>query len=254
MSNTKSPLRKYLILIFVLLVIEVAPRIGSLVANRFQSQLRFLDPDQVFSWGIIHHLTQLLIVLLIMIAWPQKPLREWGFRVGDSQKGLRWISWFSIIWIGIYTILTIVNISQNNQITTYYDVTNARNLFGELTFRGFLVGLSEETVFRSFPITLLIVYWSAKIELFHIRSIRVNISHAGILSVVFFIYAHIAFNYYPFEIITFDIVQLISAAGLGILYAVVFEQTKSIYYPAIIHSISDVIPVLSLVIISLVNK
>ncbi|MCA9960294.1 MAG: CPBP family intramembrane metalloprotease [Anaerolineales bacterium] len=254
MSTKKSLLQRYSILIFVFLVIELAPRIGSFLANRFQSRLSFLDPDQVFSWGIIHHLAQFLIVLLIMIVWPRKPLREWGFRRGNLHKGIRWIGWFSVVWIGFYTVLTVINIRQHNQLVTYYDVTDMRNLWGELIFRGLLVGISEETLFRSFPITLLSVYWYKEMELFRTRSMQVRLSQAGIISVVLFVYAHIAFNYYPFEIIAFNVVQLITAAGLGILYVIVFDDTKSIYYPAIIHSISDVIPVLSLVILSLVNK
>jgi membrane protease YdiL (CAAX protease family) len=254
MPTTKTPFRKVFTLLFVFIVIEAAPRIGSLLADHFQPRLRFLDPDQVFSWGIIHHFTQLLIVLLIMIAWPEKPLREWGFRAGDSQRGLRWVGWFTLIWIGIYTVLTLVNIVQNNQIAAYYDVTHPRNLLGELAFRGLLVGISEETVFRAFPIMLLVTCWSAEIELFRIRSFRVKISQAGILAVVFFVYAHIGYNYYPFEITYFNPVQLFTAAGLGILYAVIFEDTRSIYYPALIHSISDVVPVLSLALISLANS
>lgn len=242
-------LKKYLLLLFVFLVIEFSPWVGTHLADAFNPYLVFLDPEKVFTWGILHHLFQMLIPLAIMIIWPGRSLRDWGFQWGDYKKGIKWIFWFSIIWSGIYIVLTIINIVYHNTPAVYYDVTNTRNFIGELSFRGLVVGLSEETLFRAFPITILILYWSRKVSVFGFK-----VSHAGIIAMIFFCYAHIGYHLYPFEIYHFNILQLITAAGLGLLYAIVFENTQSIVYPAIIHSISDVLPVVSLYVLYLVNN
>jgi len=237
------------LLILVFVILEFTTRIASKCASLLQHYFLFIDPDKVFSWGIIHHSIQMLILLGIMLLWlPHKPLQEWGYRIGDFRKGIKWIFWFSLVWGGIYLILTITNIVLKNTPVSYYDVTNNRNLIGELSFRGLLVGLSEETLFRAFPITVLAVFWSRKLNIFRFR-----LSQAGIIAAVIFVYAHISYSFYPFIIHNIDYVQLMSAAVLGLLYAIVFEETQSILYPIIIHNISDVFPVLSLYILHIVN-
>ncbi len=238
-KTSSLSVEKYLLILFVILVIEFAARTGSLLANHFQNLLSFIDPNHAYSWGILHHIVQFLIPLLIMIFWPRRSLKDWGFRIGDVHKGLKWIYGFTLIWIGIYSAITVVYLLQNSMPKVYYDVTNMRSFFGELGFRAFIVGLSEETLFRAFPITILIVFWNRRINIF-----RFTISQAGIIAAVIFCYAHIGYYVYPFQITHFNVVQLFTAAGLGLFYAIVFEETKSILYPIIIHSISDVIPVL----------
>ena len=110
------------------------------------------------------------------------------------------------------------------------------------------MGLSEETLFRAFPITVLIVILNRRFNIFHLK-----ISQAGVIAALLFCYAHIGYHIYPFEIYSFHISQLFTAAGLGLLYAVIFEETKSILYPMIIHSVSDVIPVLGVFALQVIN-
>jgi membrane protease YdiL (CAAX protease family) len=249
MEASISRVKNYLLLLFVLLVIEFSPRIGSLIADHFQSIIALGAPNHVLSWEIIHHIIQLLIPLAIMIAWPNRSLKDWGFRIGDAQKGWKWVFGFTLAWFGIYVVVMVITIAQKTIPHVYYDVSNTRSLLGELGFRTFIVGLSEETLFRAFPITLLIIYWNRKFNIF-----RFKISQAGIIAAVLFTYAHIGYYFYPFEIIHFNLGQLFAAAGLGILYAAVFEETKSIWYPIIIHSIADIIPVLGLFVLQFIVK
>lgn len=249
MEASASRVEKYLLLIFVFLVIEFAPRAGSLLADHFQYLFSFIDPDHTFSWEIIHHVVQLLIPLFIMIFWPDSSLKDWGFRLGNTHKGMKWVYGFTLIWLGIYSVITIVYLLQNSIPKVYYDVTNMRSLFGELGFRAFIVGISEETLFRAFPITLLIIFWNRRVNIF-----RFTVSQAGIVAAVLFCYAHVGYHIFPFEITHFNPDQLFTAAGLGLLYAIVFEETKSILYPIIIHSISDVIPVLGVFVLQVLKN
>jgi len=249
MESISSRDRNVLLFIIVILVIEFAPRIGTLIADRYKYLLGFMDPEHVFSWEIIHHIVQLLIPLAIMIFWPGRSLRDWGFKIGDSRRGMKWVFGFTLVWFGIYFLITLAYIVHHAIPNVYYDVTNTRNFLSELGFRTFLVGLSEETLFRAFPITILIVFLNRKINIF-----RFNISQAGIIAAILFCYAHVAYQIYPFKIINYNIAQLFTAAGLGLIYAIVFEETKSILYPIIIHSISDVIPVIDVFMLQVMNK
>jgi len=249
METLSSRVRNIFLFLIVLLVIEFAPRIGSLVAFHYQQWLVFIDPEQTFSWEVIHHVVQLLIPLAIMILWPGRSMRDWGFRLGDSRTGWKWVFWFTVIWFGIYFVITIPYIIQHIVPKVYYDVTNPRNLLGELSFRAFIVGISEETLFRAFPITILIVFLNRRYKIFHF-----SISQAGIIAAILFAYAHIGYQIQPLEITHLNIPQLFTAAVMGLLYAIVFEETKSILYPILIHSISDVIPVLGIYALSVINR
>jgi len=238
---------KYIILLIVLIIIELTTRFAVYIADIFLPFFSFIDPEKVFMWGILHHIFQLIIPLLIIFLLFRN-LKKVGFQFGDVNKGKKFIIYFSLVWVGIYAIITIYNIIMQNIPQTYYDVTNLRNLFGELFFRGFIVGFSEEIVFRVFPITLLLLAgWKKEFSIF-----KWNITSAGIISTIIFAYAHIGYNFHPFIVYHFNILQIFTAFGLGLFYAIVYKETKSIYYPIIIHSISDLIPVISLFIISIV--
>lgn len=234
--------KKIVFTTLVILVLLFAPRIGTLVATYLNPYFSSIDPDKIFMWGIVHHIVQALVPVLLVLMWKKELFRDWGFTIGDKKLGLKWIGWFTLIWIVIYAGINTVNVLNHNIPETYYDVTNTRNLFGELFFRGVIVGPSEEILFRSFAIGLLLAAGYTKTsDIFGFK-----ITTAGIIAAVLFALAHIGFSFYPFTVYYFDIVQVVTALGFGLLYAIVLHQTKSIYYPMIIHSISDVIPVISL--------
>ncbi len=233
--------------LLVLLVIIVAPISGKFAANNLSPCFQVIDPDRKYIWGIIHHVVQAIIPLTIMIFWNNKSLKDWGFVIGNKRLGLQFTGWFTLIWILLYLVITLVNIAYQNSPEVYYDVTNTRNLLGELVFRGLIVGPSEEILFRSFPIIIMITAGFNHIN----KIFGFKITHAGVISAFLFAMAHISMSLFPFEVYYFDPVQVITAMGLGILYAIVFHNTKSIIYPMAIHSISDIVPVLSLYFIHL---
>lgn len=241
--------KKTFLTTLVILVLLIAPRIGTLVADYLNPFFSSIDPDKKFMWGIIHHIVQVLVPIFLVLIWGKELFRNWGFTIGYKTLGLKWVGWFTLVWIIIYAGINTFNLINNNIPEVYYDVTNTRNLFGELFFRGVIVGPSEEVLFRSFPIVLLLTAGYTKTtDIFGFK-----ITCAGIISAVLFALAHIGFNFYPLEVYHFNIVQIITALGLGLLYAIVFHQTKSIYYPMIIHSISDLIPVFAIYLLHLMR-
>ena len=89
--------------------------------------------------------------------------------------------------MGINTVIFF----SNNVPEVYYDVTDTKNLLGELFFRGFIVGPSEEILFRSFPIVLLHVAGFTKTT--YIFGFK--ITNAGIIASVIFALAHVSFSF-----------------------------------------------------------
>lgn len=239
---------KTILTTLVILILLLAPRLGTSVADYLNPFFTSIDPDKKFMEGIVHHIVQALVPFFLILLWKKEFFEGWGFTLGNKTLGLKWVGWFTLIWILIYVGINTFNHFANNVPEVYYDVTNTRNLLGELFFRGFIVGPSEEILFRSFPIILLLTAgFTNKTDIFGFE-----ITSAGIIAAVLFALAHIGFNFYPFEVYQFNIVQVVTALGFGLLYAIVFHQTKSIYYPMIIHSISDVIPVLALYVLSFI--
>ena len=233
----------------VIIVTLVAPRIGTLVADKLNPLFTVVDPDKKFMWGIVHHIIQALVPIFLVLIWNKDFFKEWGLRWGNRSLGWKWVGWFTLVWTLIYVGINTYNLLTNNTPEAYYDVTNSRNFFGELFFRSFVVGPSEEILFRSFPIVLLLsAGFVKKTDIFGFE-----ITHAGIIAAILFALAHIGFNFYPFEIYHLSMVQVVTSLGFGLLYAIVFHQTKSIYYPMIIHSVSDVIPLLALYVLHLFN-
>jgi len=238
---------KFLSLSVVVLVLILAPRFGTLVADHTMPYFDSIDPDRRFMWGIVHHIAQALVPVIFIFVWKKSLFNQWGFCLGDAKVGWQWVLWFTVVWLGVYLGLTAFNIFQGISPEVYYDVTNPRNFFGELLFRGVIVGPSEEILFRAFPISILLASGLSKNH----KIFNQNITQAGIISAVLFALAHIGFNFSSFEVYHFNFVQLTTSLGFGLLYAIVYQKTKSLYYPILIHSISDVVPVLSLFMIKL---
>ena len=94
----------------------------------------------------------------------------------------------------------------------------------------FLSGPSEEILFRALPIAVYMHYMNEKS--------KADSWIAIILSSLLFAIAHIDLVYF-----TFSWFQVLYAFVLGIVYGLVLRKTKSIIYPMIMHSMSNVISV-----------
>lgn len=242
--------QKIIDVFLVLVVVLFAPRIGTLVADNLITYFTGIDPDKKFMWGIIHHIVQALIPITVVLVWNRNLFKDWGLNWNNQKSGFKWVGWFTFVWTLLYVVINTINFMNRHIPEAYYDVNNTRNFLGELFFRGFIVGPSEEILFRSFPIVLLLrAGFNKKTDIFGFE-----ITHAGILAALLFSLAHIGFQFYPFTVYHFSFVQVATALGFGLLYAIIFHQTKSIYYPMIIHAVSDVIPVAALYILHAISS
>ncbi|MDZ7792960.1 MAG: CPBP family intramembrane glutamic endopeptidase [Spirochaetia bacterium] len=243
-----NSLKKASLLVFVIIVLILSPQLGKIVANNFASFFSVIESDRIFVYPMIHHLVQALIPLVIILVLCKKiPLRDWGFQIGNKKKGIKSVLWISVGWLLINILIIYLGIFKGMISQVYYDVTNNRNLFGEFIFRLFS-GPSEELLFRAFPIKLLLIAgFSQKTDIFGFE-----ITKAGIIAAIIFSLAHIHYTIYPTIAITnIDFLLLVTTLGFGLIYAIVFQKTKSIYYPMIIHSIVNIFGLFSVYIIHL---
>lgn len=219
--------------IIIALLLLGLPLIAGYIANEFPAPK--LDPNGVFSWISVHHIAQaFMFIPIILIVKIMKPNLNFGFNLGNKKRGLRYVYKFTLFFL-LYTIISFSVVLLTNTFNTYNFPLNTKNIFGYLGFQLLLSGPSEEILFRSFGITVIAIFFQKRI-------FNGKVSVANIIAGVIFGLAHIGIFFTPFSI-SFNIVQVVYALVLGIIYGDAYEKTGSVIYPMMIHSISNVIAV-----------
>lgn len=208
------------------------PRLAGFVADGFDYS--HVDPDGAFAWISVHHIVQALIFLVIMAVIFQRRATRFGFGWGDRKVGFYWVRLFALIFCG-YILVALVIVSVTGTFQPFPYPLTERNIAGQLGFQLLLSGPSEELIFRAFAITMLGFY--VKGGLFHGA-----LSYANILAALIFALAHVGFTFAPFTV-SYNPFQLVYATALGLAYGVCYEQSKSMYYPMMMHSMSNVVAV-----------
>ena len=189
-----------------------------------------LDPDNLFLQVSVHHIIQMLCALVLIFVI-RKVKKIDGFKLSPcfDTRGIKYTVLFCVVITVYYLIIYIVG-SFTNTINTYDYELNSTNVIGTLGFQLFLSGPSEEILFRSLPITMLLSVLDSESK--KDRAIAV------ISVAVLFGIAHI--NVFTFRVPWF---QVCYAFVLGIFYGYTFIRSKSVIYPMIMHSMSNVISV-----------
>ena len=189
-----------------------------------------MDPDNLFLQVSVHHIIQMLCALVLIFVI-RKVKKIDGFKLSPcfDTRGIKYTVLFCVVITVYYLIIYIVG-SFTNTINTYDYELNSTNVIGTLGFQLFLSGPSEEILFRSLPITMLLSVLDSESK--KDRAIAV------ISVAVLFGIAHI--NVFTFRVPWF---QVCYAFVLGIFYGYTFIRSKSVIYPMIMHSMSNVISV-----------
>ncbi len=118
-----------------------------------------------------------------------------------------------------------------------------RNIAGQLGFQLLLSGPSEELIFRAFAITMLALSANGVVVGKPIFTVLGgDLSVANLIAAVIFGLAHVRFSFAPFSM-SYSTFQVIYATVLGLFYCVCYERSKSMIYPMLMHSISNVVAV-----------
>lgn len=222
-----------LVVLVVLLLLLGLPLLAGDIASLFD--LSIIDPNGSFMWISIHHIVQALmfIPLILILKWIY-PNLKFGFSLGDWKKGLHYVLLFMLFFL-IYTVISFGIVLLTDSFSPYGFPLNTRNVFGYLGFQLLLSGPSEEILFRAFGITVLAIFYKK-------RLFKGKLSVSNLLVAVIFGLAHIGISFSPFGL-SFSLMQVMYAFGLGLIYGDCYERTGSVYYPMMIHSISNVIAV-----------
>ncbi len=204
------------------------PSISSQFTELIYPSVSEYDPDDVFLWITIHHTIQFVLTVATMLILARGSLSVWGFNLSRLWLSFAWIVGFVVV----YGTIEYMNVSGGFQ-SRDFPLTQ-RNMLGIQGFQYFLSGTGEEPLFRG----LMIVLFSAAIY----RISAFNSAHnvlVVIISTMIFMAAHLNIRVSPFAIDGFDFDQQTKALQLGVLYAVIFVQTRSLLAPIVIHGLSN---------------
>jgi membrane protease YdiL (CAAX protease family) len=226
-------------LIIVFAAIELIPYTSAQLANFLNPVVQYYDKDNVFLWISFHHIFQLLLTILVMKSYFRSKLTDWGFNLNGRNRAPKTIALFILYFLIIEVAVTLFPfVLGGGKAPTFGYPQTFRNIIGYYSFEAFLSGTCEEPLFRGFVITVLALSWKGKIKLG-----KTEFTTAGIIAALLFTFAHISFRVFPFQIYQLNVLQLIFAFGLGLLYAVTFQKTKSLFIPILLHNLSNVIAI-----------
>lgn len=216
-----------LVLSFILLF---APRIAGFVANLFDYQA--LDPEGAFMWISVHHIVQALVIMILMFGFIKFAKVDFHLGLGNRVIGMNYLKRFMMVFT-VYAVIAFIITIVFGSFEQFGYSLNARNIIGYLGFQLLLSGPSEELIFRAFSISLFAFYITDK---------RLNkyISYAVLFAAIIFGVAHINFSFNPFDI-SLSVFQVVYAIVLGYFYGDCYEKSKSVVYPMIMHSFTNVL-------------
>lgn len=196
---------------------------------------RQTDPYDIFAGISIHHTVQMIIALVIIVMLSKLLKVDFSFQSGDVRIGRKYLILFTAAFAVISIVLHIL-MYVNKQLPVYAFPLDRRNIIGTLGFQLFLSGPSEEIIFRALPITMLVYAFGKSIP------VKSGITLEIILASVLFSFAHVTWSLKPFAI-SADYFQIFYAFVLGTIQGVAYQKSKSIIYPILMHSFSNVLMV-----------
>lgn len=186
------------------------------------------------SWGfgLAMHCAGFLVALALMFVLKPFFGGSFGFSLPKGQSMI-----WPAFWVGCLVGVLMLGVDHSAELLRARPpqgpyTTNLANMIPWLIIQGGIVGLTEETVFRSLFQSYLLTQVTTRI---HVG--RSELSLAGILIAVVFSLAHAdAFKHVAFVT---ALGQQIYAIGLGVFCGYLFERSGSILAPVVAHNAAD---------------
>lgn len=195
-----------------------------------------IDPYDCFIEISIHHAVMLLIALILVLALRKILKIDFYLGLGDKKSGLKYLAIYTASFF-VITIVIHAFMALKNQLPSYDFPLDARNVTGKLLFQLLLTGPAEEMLYRALPVALLTYVFGKSIK------VKGSITLEVLLASLIFSLAHAnKMSLVPFTFEA-DYFQLIYAFVLGTIQGVVYQKSKSIVYPILMHSFSNVLMV-----------
>ena len=227
LTGTKMCAAVIILTVLLFAVQYLSSRVGWLAADLFDFSA--IDKDGLFAAVAVHHAVQLSCALAVIMVLHKFGIKGFGLRPAYNAEGVRYTLIFCLVLLAYYIATYIIG-GYLHSINTYdYELTPV-NVAGTLGFQLFLSGPSEEVLFRSLPITLMLYFMDPDDKKHRITAV--------VIAAFLFGLGHI-------NLITFSVpwFQVCYAFVLGLAYGFVLLKTNSVIYPMIMHSMSNVISV-----------
>lgn len=106
---------------------------------------------------------------------------------------------------------------------------DGRNIIGTLGFQLLLNGSAEEVLYRALPIALLIFSFGKSVK------IKGDFTLEVLLASILFAFGHTKWSLSPLSFGA-DYFQIIYSFAIGTIQGIVYQQSKSILYPVLMHN------------------
>lgn len=219
--------------IILLLVQIFFGKAGSFFADMIPYQK--IDPYNCFARVSIHHAVQMIVAIIVIIVLSRLLKIDFYFKLGHTGKGIKCLALFTGAFAVISFVVHILMLAFD-QLPTYDFPLDLRNILGTLGFQLFLSGPSEEIIYRALTISILIYAFGKSI------TIKGSITLEVILASLLFAFAHVNWSLNPF-VFEVDYFNVFYAFVLGIIQGIVYQKSRSILYPMLMHSFSNVLMV-----------
>ena len=189
------------------------------------------DPDHAYLWNIVHHTSMAVLALAAILFLQKVDNLEFNLGLGDRKAGVSYVVRYTGALAGITLVVHVLMLTSNS-LPTYAFPLNRRNIIGTLFFQLFCR-----------PAELL--YKPAHHDYTGCAGRSVNVGWdqpETIIAALLFSLAHAKWSLFP---LTFEagFFQLLYAFSQGIIEGKAYQDTRSIVYPMVMHSISNVLMV-----------
>ena len=194
----------------------------------------FVNFKENFPWIVHYYMIEvpmLLISLLMIRRLSKGKWRDYGFNL--SRQNLKIVP---SLWMGVVFALVMAMIDHlppivRGSFRVDYDLTLI-NVLGTMSFMWIFVGIAEETLSRGLIQTYLMNRMDGDVKI-----LRWNLHKGMIVAAAIFGLSHF-FNLYrkPLE---FVVPQMIYATIFGLVAGYIYQETRSLAGPVIMHNVAD---------------
>jgi len=223
------------IIILSLLIKNLFPKFLTIIQNNIFILL-YLSGVSIF------------LISILLIYWLSKGrLNKWGFNLRAKDLKIKLSVEIGLIFFSIGLISNILSILTHNYKPYYPFPLTFRNIVGMMLYSSIFVGIAEETGFRGLIQTYLMNRLSGSVKLF-----RWNFHIGCIIAAILFGLLHLvnlmagSLLNFGHEFVPFVLMQVIFGSIIGLIAGYIYQETKSLAGPVVIHNLIDGLGTLSL--------
>lgn len=233
-------IKKIMVLLVVILAAELIPYgIAKLMDDYFSGFFVNVPWRKCISI-LVHRGAQFLAAFVLLKLVFRCKLSDLGFNLKNKQLSIKILTYVFLIWPIIILAFFLLSIYLVPGFKGYIYGLYPPNAWGIAADLGrdilLLDAFAEEILYRSFVMLTLARYWKGSLQYK-----GWSVSHAALLSVPIFMFAHVAISIFPFRILYYDPIQILLTFFTGLLFALSFEKTKSLFCPIISHGYTNLI-------------